>query len=185
MKLFLASFLFLPFAVIAADTNDLPKLIPAYGEIQPTFVEQHGMLIIIGCIALVVLAVLVVWKRLQPNPAVVVPPEIVALNALTKLGSQPEDRKLLGEVSQILRRYISAAFEMPAAELTTAEFCAALAENKKIGDKLAKVAGALLHDCDEQKFSSSPVTAPLTAVARALELVMLAENRRAQISQTP
>ena len=164
-------------------TNELPALVPAYGEMPPTFWEQHGALVLVGSLALVALAAWGIWKLLQPKPPVIVPPEVVALKALTKLGAQPEDRRLLGEVSQILRGYIITAFELPAAELTTAEFCAALVDNKIIGGQLAESAAILLRSCDEQKFSSAPTTAPLTAVARALDFILVAETRRAEVGR--
>ncbi len=60
------------------------------------------------------------------------PPEMVAREALAKLRCQTEDGKVLSEVSQILRRYFSTAFQFPPGELTTAEFSVALACNDKI-----------------------------------------------------
>jgi hypothetical protein len=169
----------LPFALPAADTNALPALAPAYGEIPPTFFEQHETLVIIGVLAFLILVSLTLWKIFQPKPAIILPPEIVAREALTKLLRQPEDGKLLSEVSQILLRYVIAAFNFSAAELTTAEFCAALAADKKIGAELAGFISSFLRECDERKFSTSPAAAPLNAAERALEILNLAEQRRA------
>ena len=115
---------------------------------------------------------------LRPESKVVLPPETVARQALAKLQPQPEDGKLLSEVSQILRRYVAAAFELPAAEMTTAEFCTALAGNEKIGAELTQTISNFLRECDERKFSLSSAAAPLNAAARALELVASAETRR-------
>ena len=113
-------------------TNALPALAPPYGEIPPTFWERHGTVILVAGIALIALAVLILWKLFQPKPPVILPPEVLAREALSKLLDQPEDGRLLSNVSQILRRYVIAAFELPAAELTTTEFCAALAASEKI-----------------------------------------------------
>ncbi len=166
-------------------TNEPPALVPAYGEIRPTFWEQHGMFVIIGSIALIILVALVLWKMLQPKPAVVPPPEVLARAALTKLLHQPEDGKLLSEVSQILRRYVSAAFALPAAELTTKEFCAAMEGQEQIGAELAQKISSFLHECDAKKFSPSAAATPINAANRALEFVSLAEKQRAQsASQT-
>ena len=181
MKTFFASFLFLPFAVIAADINVLPALAPAYGEIPPTFWEQHQTTIIIASFAVLAFAFLFVKVMLRPESPRILPPETVARQALAKLQSKPEDGNILSEASQILRRYVIAAFELPAAEMTTAEFCAALADNKTIGAELAGSISSFLRECDDRKFSTSPATAPLNAAARTLELIASAEKLRSSI----
>lgn len=177
MKLCIASILFLPLADIAADTNALPALAPPYGEIPPTFLEQHGTAVLMGSITLTALAVLILWKMFQPKPELVLPPEILARKALTQLLRQPEDGKLLSEVSQILRRYVTAAFELPAAELTTTEFCAVLAGSESISAEPAQIISNFLRECDERKFSPASSTAPFNAAPRALEIISLAEKR--------
>ena len=82
----------------------------------------------------------------------------------------------MSEASQILRRYVITAFELPAAELTTTEFCAALAASERIGGELAAAVSSFLRECDERKFSPPPA-ATLNAATRALELISLAEQR--------
>jgi hypothetical protein len=161
-----------------ASTNALPALAPPYGEIPPTLWERHGTMILVAGTAVIALAVLILWKIFRPKPPVILPPEVLAREALTKLLRQPEDGKLLSNVSQILRRYVIAAFELPAAELTTTEFCAALAASEKIGTEPAQAISDFLRACDERKFSTSPAAAPLNAATRALELVALTENAR-------
>jgi len=181
-----------------APTNALPTLAPPYGEIPPTFWEQQGTTVFVGGITLMALAVLILWKLFQPRPAVILPPEIVAREALTKLLRQPEDGRLLSEVSQILRRYVIAAFELPSGEFTTAEFSAALATGKNISPELSQAIPDFLRECDTQKFApvvqSSAFSRPgppegetpnrlppMNAAARALALVDLAERRREQM----
>jgi hypothetical protein len=183
MKFLPATFLLASAVAKAADTNALPALAPAYGEMPPTFWEQHGTLFIIGGFAFVILAMLVLWKLFQPKPAVILPPEFLAREALAKLIGRPEDGKLLSDVSQILRRYVIAAFNFPAAEMTTAEFCTALADNEKIGAELAGSISSFLRECDERKFSTSPATAPLNAAARTLEIISRLEARRASVGR--
>lgn len=177
--------------LLSSQTNtDAPSaLAPPYGELPPTFWEQHGPIILIGAILFVALAGLLVWKLLQPRSPIVLPPETIAREALTKLLRQPEDGKCLSEISQILRRYVAAAFELPSGEMTTAEFCAALAGHGKIADELAQSIPSFLRDCDERKFSPVNSGAPMNAAARALELVALAQRSApvpgAAISKTP
>ena len=90
------AFLLLSFSGLSlfaqASTNALPALAPPYGEIPPTFWERHGTMILVGGIALIVLAVLILWKLLQPKPPVILPPEVLAREALTKL-LQPARRR--------------------------------------------------------------------------------------------
>ncbi|HEY2328568.1 MAG TPA: hypothetical protein VGI63_02005 [Verrucomicrobiae bacterium] len=168
----------LPSAVIAADTNALPALIPAYGELPPTFWEQHQAAIIIASSALVAFAFLFLKMLLRPANVVILPPETVARQALAKLQSQPEDGKLLSAAAQILRRYIYAAFNLPSNELTTAEFCAAISTHETIGTELAGAIASFLRECDVRKFSPPHLAAPLDAANRALALISLAETRR-------
>ena len=171
MKFFFASILFLPFAATAADTNALPALIPAYGEIPPTFWEQNRMVVIIDVIVFLAVVMAVAWEVFRPKPVLVLPPEKIAREALTKLQAQPEDGKLLSEVSQILRRYVGAVFGFPGGEMTTAEFCAAISGREKIGTELAGATASFLRECDVRKFSSANSATPVNAVNRALELV--------------
>lgn len=176
MKRFLTSFLLLPLAVIAADTNALPSLAPAYGQIPPSFWDQHGTAIIIGSLALLAVVSVIVWKLLQPRPPVVMPPELLARLALTRLQGQPEDGKILSEVSQILRQYMTTAFQLPAGELTTAEFYLALADSNQISIELGEAISRFLRECDERKFSPATSEAPMNATNRALELVAQSEK---------
>jgi len=161
------------------STNELPALAPAYGELPPPFWEQHETAIIVGGFAILAFAFLFLRVMLRPETTVILPPEVLARRALANLQPRPETGTLLGEVSQILRRYLIAAFELPPGELTTAEFCAAIASHEPIGDTLAKSITDFLRDCDQSKFARSPATAPLNAAAAALELVSRAEKHRA------
>ncbi len=190
-------------SVFSQTTNPLPPLTPSYPEIPPTFWELHGMAILAGSVTLIALAAVVLWKLLQPKPVIVLPPEIVAREALVQLQRRPEDGTLLSEISQILRRYVVAVFDLPAAELTTAELCAALAGCGKINAELAGAIAAFLRECDERKFappgsvgvqaSACPESRPAApdmekrelqpAAARALELVELAEKRLAMVGR--
>jgi hypothetical protein len=177
--------LFLPALPLCAQTatNALPALAPAYPELPPPFLEQHETAIIIGGFAFLALAFLFLKAMLRPESKVVLPPETVARQALAKLQPLHEDGKLLSEVSQVLRRYVAAAFELPAAEMTTAEFCAALAANEKIGAELAQTISNFLRECDERKFSTPPAASPLNGARRALDLIGLAESVRNQLDR--
>jgi hypothetical protein len=157
-------------------------LAPAYGEIPPTFWEQHGTTIIVASLMFVVLVALLIWKLLQPKPPVVIPPEVRARQALAKLQGQPEDGKLLSEVSQILRHYVAAVFDLPGGELTTTEFLTALARHEKIPIDLSETVCGFLRECDVRKFSPANAVAPLNAVARALKFISLAEQRRTEMA---
>jgi hypothetical protein len=180
MKLLPETFLLLAAVAKAADTNALPALAPAYGELPPTFWEQHETAIIIGGFSFLAFAFLFLKAMLRPESKAALPPEVLAREALAKLLRQPEDGKLLSEVSRVLRRYIIAAFELPPGETTTAEFCAALAANEKTGAEMAGSISSFLRECDERKFSSSSSEAPLNAAGGALEIISLAEKRRAE-----
>jgi hypothetical protein len=180
MKIFSSTFFLLSAAAKAADTNALPALAPAYGELPPTFLEQHQAAVIIAVFAFLAFVFLFVKSLLRPESPKILPPETVAQQALAKLQGGPEDGKILSEASQILRHYVTAAFELPPGETTTAEFCAALATSNKIGAELAHNLSSFLRECDERKFSAPLSAAPLHAASRAMELVILAEKHREQ-----
>ena len=184
MKTFFASFVLLTFAALAADTNALPSLAPAYGELPPTFWEQHESTIVIAGFAVIAVAFLFLRVWLRPETPVVLPPEVLARQTLAKLQSQPEDGMRLSEVSQCLRRYVSETFNLPNHELTTAEFCAAIGGSPQLRAGLAETISSFLRECDVRKFSPANSAPPINAASRALELVALAEKQREQAPAT-
>ena len=178
--------LFVPLAVFG-QTNALPALSPPYGELPPTFWERHGTGFILVGLGVVVLVAFGVWLVLRPKPKIIVPPEILARQALEALREQPEDGACLSRISQILRNYFIAAFQLAPGEFTTAEFSRALATCEPVDAGLSAAAADLLRDCDAQKFSPAPAV-NLDAVSRALQIVTQAEDRRAQLrrlAETP
>jgi hypothetical protein len=181
MKFCTFSILLLPFTVLAADTNALPALIPAYGELPPTFWEQHQATLVVAGFALLAFAFLFLKTMLRPAKVVILPPEAVARQALAKLQAGPEDGNILTAVSQTLRRYVGETFNLPNHELTTSEFCAAIESNQPMGAELAGAISSFLRECDVRKFSPATASAPLNAASRALELIALVEQPRKQI----
>ncbi|TAK90877.1 MAG: DUF4381 family protein [Verrucomicrobia bacterium] len=173
----------LTFKAVAQVTNDIPPLIPAYPEIPPTFWEQHGSAIILASLATLLVMGIIIWLLLRPKPVVVLPPEVQARQALELLRQQNEDGNVLSEVSQVLRRYLVAAFEMSPDELTTSEFCHALQQSERIGDELTAAVSDFLRRCDEWKFSPATMPVPLGAATQALALVELSEARRVHLRQ--
>ncbi len=138
-----------------------------------------------GGLLLLVLAAAVVWLMIKARPQPVLPPEITARQALEKLRPLPEDGNLLSRVSQILRHYLTAVFQLPVGETTTAELVTALARKREIHFEVGMAASVFLRECDERKFSPQGQTVPLNAVARALELIDLAEKYRARSAPVP
>ena len=128
----------IPALSLSAQTssNMLPALAPAYGEMKPTFWEQHGVIVVVIACLVVISAGLLIWLMLHPAPPVAVPPETVAREALTRLSRQPENGKVLSEISQALRRYVVAALKLPPGELTTREFNAVLSEQQSIEQRI-------------------------------------------------
>ena len=113
----------------------------------------------------------------------VVPPEVQARQALEPLRQQPEDGALLSRVSQILRHYVAAAFDLPPGELTTAEFCRAIAGHGRIGPELSAALSDFLRQCDQRKFAPPAPVPPFSAVAQALKLIDQAQIRRRALAQ--
>jgi hypothetical protein len=197
---------------LAAATNsdqldEILVLSSPHPELPPTFWEQYGAWIVLAAVLVVGLAAVVGWLLLRAKPPVVLPVEVQARQELEALRQRGEDGKTLSQVSRVLRRYVAAAFRLPPEELTTAEFCRALADQERTGADLAAAVGEFLRRCDELKFA--PSFAPVRSVGvqasacpdlplfpqdtlkrelqpgatRALELVELGEARRAQLRQ--
>jgi hypothetical protein len=164
-----------------SGTNALPKLLPPYGPMPPTFWEQHGTNIIIAGIALALLAGSALWRICRPKLPVVVPPEVQAREALAKLQHRPEDGRLLSEVSQVLRRYVGAVFGFPGSEMTTTEFSAAISAHVGIGPQIADGLASFLRACDTDKFIAKNEAPPLNAVRRASQFVEQIERRRQEL----
>jgi hypothetical protein len=173
-------------ALFALDTNSprhdkIPDLRPPHAELAPTLWEQHGNEIVLGAVAAVLVLGAGVWFLLRPKPPVLIPPDVTAREALAPLAQQPENGAVLSAVSQILRRYTAAAFEMPPGELTTTEFSRAIASNERIGPALSAALADFLRQCDERKFSPAPHETRLGAVSRAEQLITEAESRLAKL----
>jgi len=163
--------------------DDIPPLRPPHAEIPPTFWEQYGLLVIVFGVLVLGLVCAAAWFLTRPKPPMIVPPEVQARQALETLRRQPEDGALLSRVSQILRRYVAAAFDLPPGELTTAEFCRAIAGHGQIGPELSAALSEFLRQCDQRKFAPSAPAAPFGAVAQALKLVDQAQARRSALVQ--
>lgn len=181
-----ALFLLAPSLLVAGSPSRpdaIPPLRPPRGEIAPTFWEQHGLWVIILGVLLLGLVCATVWWLRRRRPAVIVPPEAQARQALEPLREQAEDGAVLSRVSQILRRYVGAAFGLPPGEMTTADFCRAIAGHERLGAELSATLGDFLRRCDERKFAPPAPMPALGAAAQALKIIELAEVRRAQLRQ--
>lgn len=173
-------------APLSAQTapDALPALAPAYPELPPTFWELHQSTLIVAGFALLAFAFLLLKTMLRPAKAVILPPETVARQALAKLQVEPEDGTVLSAVSQVLRRYVSEALNLPNSERTTGEFCAVIAGTQSIGSDLAEALASFLRECDVRKFSPSGGPASANAVCRALEFINQVEQRRERMRET-
>lgn len=160
-------------------TNALPPLAAPYGEIPPTWWEQHGTVLVLAGISLLALAGFLAWRRFRPQPPAPVPPAAHARATLAPLGGLPEDGPRLSEISQALRRYLRAALGFPPGEWTTSECGAILTGGSLLSPELAQPLIQLLRECDQRKFAPSPAGPPLNAAVRALELVEQVEGFQA------
>ncbi len=156
----------------------IPPLRPPGGEIPPGFWEAHGVAVSAGALLVIVLAGLAVWLLARRRPVSLPPAETLARRALEPLRRQPEGGAVLIRVSQVLRHYLTVAFSLPPGELTSAEFCLLIGEDKAIGPELAADVTGFLRRCDERKFAPANSPPALGAVDQALALIKQAEIRR-------
>jgi len=164
-------------------TNVLLKLTPPYGELPPTFLELHAPSLVFAGMAVAALAAFGLWRLFRAIPKTIRPPETQAREALLALRAQPEDGAVLSRVSQVLRHYFIAAFQLAGDELTTAEFNRELTRSEKISPALSAATTDFLRECDARKFSATTGSEKLDGANRALNLVEQAEQRRAQLRQ--
>jgi hypothetical protein len=173
----------LPLTLSAAtnllEPDEIPPLRPPRAELPPTFWEQHGVTVAAGIVVFLGLLTILIWYLRRPVPPVIVPPATLARRELETLRPQPENGAVLSRVSQIVRHYLAAAFGMGTGELTTSEFCGALAAQERIGPELAGAVGDFLRRCDDHKFkpASQAPAGPLGAISGALGLIDRAEAR--------
>jgi hypothetical protein len=166
--------------------EEIPALRPPRGELPATFWEQYGLWVVLGGILLLVIMSGVIWLVTRPKPPVIVPPAVVAREALEPLKQKAEDGLVLSKVSQVLRRYVAAAFGLPTGEFTTGEFCQELRSQERVGSELSSEVSVFLQECDRRKFAPDSAAAPVLppgAVTRASRLIDQAEARRAQLNQ--
>lgn len=171
-------------AGFAQAPDDAPQLRPIRAELPPTFWEQHTGTVVLYVAEFLVLAGIVAWLFLRPVPPLPVPIEIQTRSELEVLRKQSPDATTLSHVSRCVQRYFAVAFGLPAGELTTAEFCRALAGNEQVGSRLTERVTGFLRQCDVAKFSPVSSANPGHAVSEALDLVAQSEARRAELRQT-
>ncbi len=169
-----------PLVTGAQGTNDIPPLRPPHAEIPPSFWEQHAASVSLGGVALLAFIGLAIWFATRPRPPFLVPPEVQARGDLAALRKLPEDGRVLSRISQAVRRYFGTAFSLPPGELTTTEFCQAIAANGQIPSALATDTADFLRRCDERKFApDTPATTGTAEVAQ--QLIEQAETHREQL----
>ena len=186
LRRLLASLILAALPLLAAPappaTDDIPPLRPPRTELPPGLWEQYGAWIVVGAVLLSAAAGAGLWLLVRPKPPVVVPPAALARQELEVLRQRSEDGVLLSRVSQVLRRYVSAAFGLPPGEMTTTDFNRAIGTRNDIGPEIVGALGDFLRRCDERKFAPLPPQPPLGAVEEAAKLIGRAEARRAALA---
>jgi hypothetical protein len=163
------------------SVDEIPPLRPPRAELPPSFWEQYGAWPwVVGALVVLLLA-MAIWLLLRPRPPQLTPPATVARQQLDPLRLEPETGAVLSRVSQVVRYYFSTAFGLPPTEFTTAEFCHALTQAKRLGPDVARGVVDFLAECDLRKFSPSPPPAPLRAAETATRLIEEAERARAVV----
>jgi hypothetical protein len=173
--------------VLAADTNSssdtIPPLRPPRGEIPPTYWEQHAPAILAIGVMSVLLIAGASWLVRRPKPPVLPAPAAVARSQLQPLSNQPETGVVLSQISQAVRHYVAAAFDLATGEFTTTDLCLMLATRDVAGPELNAALGDFLRRCDQRKFAPAVSLPPLGAVAEALNLIERCEARLSQLRQ--
>jgi hypothetical protein len=157
--------------------DEIPALKPPLGEIPPEVWEEHHTSLVTGGILMLSAISAAAWFVLRPRPVDPTPPEALARRELEALKGEAQTGKVLSTVSRVTRSYLSRAFNLPTAELTTTEFCLKLTQEERIGPVLGAAAQMFLKQCDERKFSPTPPPGPFNAVGESLRLVEQGQAR--------
>jgi hypothetical protein len=168
-------------AATNSESDEIPPLRPPKTEILPSYWDEHRSGLILAAAALLFVTFIIVWMILRPRRQPVVSPEAQARKELDHLLGQPETGALLSHVSQIIRRYVSSAFKLPVAELTTAEFSQTISSNEAVGPGLAAEISEFLRACDRRKFAPASDAPPINAVPRAIDFITQSEQRCAEL----
>jgi len=158
------------------DLNEIPPLRPPKPEILPGFWEEHGLLVSVTGLV-VVLVVILLWRILaRPKPPLIPAPAAVARQALEPLRGRGEDATLLTEISLILRRYFAAAFQLPGTEFTNRELVQQLAGDPRVKPTLSGAASELLEGMEHRRFGTQPSPSGMHSVDLALDLIEQTET---------
>jgi hypothetical protein len=182
------SLLLFCFALIScpALAQPPPPLQPPHGEIGPSLWEQYHLLIIVVAIAAFLFIITLAILFSLQKPASVIPPPVVARRALMALQQRSESDATITEASQILRRYITFAFNLPSEEFTSTDLNQKLQSVSGIDAVLLNAIANFFRQCDEDKFSPPALPPHVGAASRALQLLDRIEARRIQTaSQQP
>ncbi len=163
----------------------IPDLRPMEELLPPTFREQHGSAILLmGLLALVV-SMATVWWRRRVRPTVLQPPVAVALEALRKLESEPENGALACSVLQVLRRYFAGVMpKWPHRDLTAEEMVLQLNLDSFLHPELINEITALLRRCEQRQFYTGRLLTSRLAGC-ALGVVRNIEAARAKCAGIP
>ena len=139
-----------------------PTPIPQIRDLKPlidVFPYPLWMVIVAGCIAAVILGVLiwlfVRWIRRRPAPPPPTPRE-VALSELERLRGDVRSMQPYAfsfAVSDVLRTYIGAAYGLHAPRQTSPEFLASISTYAKFSDADRSLLAGFLEHCDLIKFA--------------------------------
>ena len=174
-----------PSTVFASEAPASPLPRPLRTELPPSFWSQYGWLLGVTAVLVIIFTGFCIWRLRRPKPTIIPSPETFARSALEALRGRTPDGTLISEVSQILRHYIIAAYNLAPHELTTAELQSALQALPQSKSDLFAAITDFLHRCDEWKFAhvhSAPQFDPLTG---ALELITKIESLKTQPPQVP
>ena len=142
--------------VEASDLID--NLSTTYSEkTSSSFIGVTVAAVLITCLFL---TALIVWLKIRKAKVVIIPPWDTAnagLNEVSELLPMNES-KFFVMVSDIIRAYIEAIYQLPATESTTKEFLIKLQNSERLGDEVKKILSNFLKEADMVKFARQPAT---------------------------
>jgi hypothetical protein len=172
----------LPCPALAQDTNEIPPLRPPIREMRPGFWETNRTKVLLGAFGASVLlgGAVAAWVLCRPKPTAL-PPEEAARAELVSLKGKPQDSDTLSRVSALLRRGLAHVLNLPAYEMTTAEFSAALDGRQSPEPELDAKVKDFLRRCDQRKFDPLAPAQEWDAADEALVFLKTAIHHKRQL----
>jgi len=172
---------FLATAKIAAAQNSdilFPEISEPFGKLRPPFWETYWPYIAVFC-AIMAIAALFIFRRKKSPPLSAYELAMLTLSNAKNMDASESDKKYAMRVSDAVRQYIEALYNIPAPERTTQEFLQIASADGAFAPEEQETLKRILDLADMSKFAAhSFLAAEREEILRLAEAFIEADNNR-------